>query len=209
MSVAQISLSKQGRPSGVTARAMEEQLFRSRLLAVFLPTVPLARIRAFGSANATDYLRHADTKLSREGAPATKSSGDLRNAGAHLRRFSSVAFITASVVWILAGCAAVPSGSSGEERPATPTTAPRASMAPTKTTAPRTTTPESAATQKPKATTRPPTVGNKCHPSYRPCLPIVADLDCPDVRALGKAPVEVIGRDEYRLDRDHDGKGCE
>jgi micrococcal nuclease len=49
----------------------------------------------------------------------------------------------------------------------------------------------------------------KCHPSYTPCLPIVGDLDCPDVRALGLAPVEVIGPDEYRLDRDNDGLGCE
>ncbi|HSO30587.1 MAG TPA: thermonuclease family protein [Candidatus Sulfomarinibacteraceae bacterium] len=49
----------------------------------------------------------------------------------------------------------------------------------------------------------------KCHPSYDPCLPVVADLDCPDVRALGAAPVRVIGPDEYRLDRDKDGIGCE
>jgi len=48
-----------------------------------------------------------------------------------------------------------------------------------------------------------------CHPSYSPCLPIVADLDCPDVRALGAAPVSVIGPDDYRLDGDHDGIGCE
>lgn len=49
----------------------------------------------------------------------------------------------------------------------------------------------------------------KCHPSYRPCLPIVGDLDCPDVRAMGKAPVDVIGPDDYRLDRDGDDIGCE
>jgi micrococcal nuclease len=49
----------------------------------------------------------------------------------------------------------------------------------------------------------------KCHSSYKPCLPIVGDLDCPDVRALGLAPVEVIGPDSYRLDGDHDGVGCE
>jgi hypothetical protein len=188
---------------------MEEQLVRSRVRAGFFPPVLLARRPAVSSANATDYRRHAGALPSRESAIATNPSGDLRDAGAHLRRFSSVALITASVVWIVAGCAAVPSGSSGEERPAAPITAPRASMAPTKTTTPWTTTPKSAATQKPKAAARPPTVGNRCHPSYRPCLPIVADLDCPDVRALGKAPVDVIGRDEYRLDRDHDGKGCE
>jgi micrococcal nuclease len=48
-----------------------------------------------------------------------------------------------------------------------------------------------------------------CHPSYSNCLPIVSDLDCPDVRALGKAPVRVIGADPYRLDADNDGLGCE
>lgn len=51
--------------------------------------------------------------------------------------------------------------------------------------------------------------GNKCHPSYSKCLPIVDDLDCPDVRAMGKAPVTIKGPDEYRLDRDGDGLGCE
>ena len=48
-----------------------------------------------------------------------------------------------------------------------------------------------------------------CHPSYTPCLPIVGDLNCPDVRAMGKAPVTVIGPDDYNLDRDGDGIGCE
>jgi len=53
-----------------------------------------------------------------------------------------------------------------------------------------------------------PAAGN-CHPSYIPCLPIVGDLDCPDVRAMGKDPVQVIGYDDYRLDGDSDGIGCE
>lgn len=48
-----------------------------------------------------------------------------------------------------------------------------------------------------------------CHPSYTPCLPIVADLNCPAIRAMGKAPVRVIGPDAYHLDGDHDGIGCE
>jgi len=68
------------------------------------------------------------------------------------------------------------------------------------------------ATPKPsKAPTRPvPLVGpSKCHPSYSNCLPIVADLDCPDVKAMGKAPVIIKGPDVYRLDRDGDGLGCE
>ena len=44
-----------------------------------------------------------------------------------------------------------------------------------------------------------------CHPSYEPCLPITGDLDCPDI---GRQ-VRVIGPDEYRLDREGDGVGCE
>lgn len=48
-----------------------------------------------------------------------------------------------------------------------------------------------------------------CHPSYVPCLPVVDDLDCPDVVDLGAAPVSVIGPDDYGLDSDHDGVGCE
>jgi micrococcal nuclease len=54
----------------------------------------------------------------------------------------------------------------------------------------------------------PPAAGN-CHPSYTPCLPVVGDLDCADVRALGVAPVRVTGSDPYRLDADADGFGCE
>jgi micrococcal nuclease len=51
--------------------------------------------------------------------------------------------------------------------------------------------------------------GSKCHPSYTPCLPVVDDLDCADVRTMGKAPVRVKGPDDYHLDGDHDGVGCE
>ena len=66
----------------------------------------------------------------------------------------------------------------------------------------------------PFATVSVPPVGkterpSNCHPSYSPCLPVVADLNCPDVRALGAAPVTVRGPDDYRLDADHDGIGCE
>jgi micrococcal nuclease len=61
----------------------------------------------------------------------------------------------------------------------------------------------------PDGTAKPIANTSKCHPSYTPCLPIVADLDCPDVRAMGKAPVTVKGPDDYRLDRDGDGIGCE
>lgn len=73
---------------------------------------------------------------------------------------------------------------------------------------------EPAPTPTPKPTPEPTAKPTKkppadCHPSYDPCLPIVDDLNCPDVRAMGKAPVDVIGPDEYRLDNDHDGTGCE
>jgi endonuclease YncB( thermonuclease family) len=54
-----------------------------------------------------------------------------------------------------------------------------------------------------------PEPASECHPSYEPCLPIVADMNCPAVRAMGAAPVTVIGPDEYRLDGNHDGIGCE
>lgn len=54
-----------------------------------------------------------------------------------------------------------------------------------------------------------PSAAAGCHSSYTPCLPIVGDLDCADVRRLGQAPVRVRGSDPYRLDGDGDGLGCE
>jgi hypothetical protein len=48
-----------------------------------------------------------------------------------------------------------------------------------------------------------------CHPSYKQCLPIADDLDCVDVRALEPNGVDVIGPDDYALDADGDGVGCE
>ena len=44
-----------------------------------------------------------------------------------------------------------------------------------------------------------------CAPGYSPCLPVVDDLNCPDIRT----PVEVTGDDPYALDRDGDGEACE
>lgn len=45
-----------------------------------------------------------------------------------------------------------------------------------------------------------------CNPNYSGCVPDVDyDLDCADIGYT----VRVIGYDEYRLDRDHDGWGCE
>ncbi|WP_306359990.1 hypothetical protein [Nocardia sp. CC227C] len=54
---------------------------------------------------------------------------------------------------------------------------------------------------------------SSCHPSYDPCLPIVSDVDCAGGSGNGpvytQGPVRVIGPDEYGLDRDRDGVGCE
>ncbi len=72
-----------------------------------------------------------------------------------------------------------------------------------------TATPKPTVRPTPKPTPKPTEKASSCHPSYTPCLPIVDDLDCPDVRAMGKAPVTVIGPDDYRLDGNHDGVGCE
>jgi micrococcal nuclease len=86
------------------------------------------------------------------------------------------------------------------EAAATPKPTPKPTPRPTPKPTPRPT---------PKPTPKPTKKPSSCHPSYSPCLPIVGDLNCPDVRAMGKAPVQVIGPDDYGLDRDHDGIGCE
>ena len=44
-----------------------------------------------------------------------------------------------------------------------------------------------------------------CHPGYVPCIPITESVDCSEIRMA----VRVIGDDEYGLDRDGDGIGCE
>lgn len=49
-----------------------------------------------------------------------------------------------------------------------------------------------------------------CDPNYSGCIPITnKDLDCPDIRALGIAPVKVLGSDVHRLDQNRNGYGCE
>ena len=68
--------------------------------------------------------------------------------------------------------------------------------------APRTTTRTSTRTTT-RADTNDDTSG--CHPSYSGCLPVTADVDCPEVNG----PVQVRGPDVYRLDRDKDGIACE
>jgi micrococcal nuclease len=56
-----------------------------------------------------------------------------------------------------------------------------------------------------------PPPSGKCDPSYAgACVPPPPpDLDCADIRAMGIAPVRVVGSDPHRLDGDHDGLGCE
>lgn len=56
-----------------------------------------------------------------------------------------------------------------------------------------------------------PSGGGECDPNHSGgCVPLVSyDLDCADIRALGIAPVRVIGTDVHRLDGDDDGWGCE
>jgi micrococcal nuclease len=61
----------------------------------------------------------------------------------------------------------------------------------------------------PSTSIAPPT--GKCDPNYAGgCVPpYPPDLDCADIRALGIAPVRVVGSDPHRLDGDGDGLGCE
>jgi hypothetical protein len=54
--------------------------------------------------------------------------------------------------------------------------------------------------------------GDECHPSYVPCVTIASDVDCEGGTGNGPAytgRVQVIGPDEYDLDRDGNGIGCE
>ncbi|WP_233600939.1 MULTISPECIES: G5 domain-containing protein [Micromonospora] len=54
---------------------------------------------------------------------------------------------------------------------------------------------------------------SRCDPNYSGCVPIASDVDCAggggDGPAYVTGPVKVIGSDIYRLDRDHDGYGCD
>ncbi|MGI5219780.1 hypothetical protein [Nocardia sp. CA-290969] len=54
--------------------------------------------------------------------------------------------------------------------------------------------------------------GAGCHASYDPCVPITSDADCEGGSGNGPAytgRVRVIGPDDYDLDRDGNGIGCE
>lgn len=54
---------------------------------------------------------------------------------------------------------------------------------------------------------------SKCDPNYSGCVPIASDVDCLDGDGDGpeyvKGPIEVIGYDKYKLDRDGNGIACE
>jgi micrococcal nuclease len=60
-------------------------------------------------------------------------------------------------------------------------------------------------------TTLSPKSPGRCDPNYAGgCVPpYPPDVDCADIRALGIAPVRVVGSDPHRLDGDGDGWGCE
>jgi hypothetical protein len=96
--------------------------------------------------------------------------------------------------------------------PPTTTVVPQVNAAPT-TTVPQkrttTTKPQAAAPQ----TTTKPQGGGGCHPSYSPCVPVAADVDCAGGKGNGpvyvSGPITVVGPDVYGLDSDKDGIACE
>ena len=80
--------------------------------------------------------------------------------------------------------------------------------------------PAPATTASPSAPARPATTAaaastGGCHPSYRgACVPIAEDVDCAGGTGNGPAyvaqkDIQVVGPDEYGLDADNDGIGCE
>ncbi len=77
---------------------------------------------------------------------------------------------------------------------------------------PTTTTPKPA--PEPTQPAPPPAGCRVCDPNYSGgCVPIASDVDCAGGKGNGPAyvqgPVQVVGRDIYGLDADHDGVGCE
>ena len=54
-----------------------------------------------------------------------------------------------------------------------------------------------------------PSPSTGCDPNYAGCIPLFPpDLNCSDIKALGLAPVTVLGKDPHKLDGDGDGKAC-
>jgi hypothetical protein len=108
---------------------------------------------------------------------------------------------------VITGCAGVP------VEPTTETTTITAAPSPPPTTPPPPPEPPPPPPPEPEPPPPPePEPADECHPSYDPCVPIVSDVDCEG--GSGNGPVytgrvRVIGPDEYDLDRDGDGVGCE
>jgi hypothetical protein len=133
----------------------------------------------------------------------------------HRQRIAAVIvgpIVALALVAAVAGCgddddAATTTETSTTTERETTTTAPTT----TTTTAPTTSTTAAPPTTAPP-TTAAPSAAPDCHPSYDPCVPIASDVDCQG--GSGDGPVytgrvNVIGPDEYDLDRDGDGVGCE
>jgi len=69
-----------------------------------------------------------------------------------------------------------------------------------------------AAASQPTVAPPPQPAAGGCHPSYDPCVPFASDVDCAGGSGNGPAytgQVRVIGPDDYGLDSDGDGIGCE
>jgi hypothetical protein len=95
------------------------------------------------------------------------------------------------------------------EAPTTTEATTTTTAAPTTTTAPPP--PPTTTTTAPPPPTPPPPPP-ECHPSYDPCVPFASDVDCQGGSGDGPSytgTVRVIGLDEYGLDDDGDGVGCE
>ncbi len=111
---------------------------------------------------------------------------------------------------------AAPLLSSSSTAAAPPQAPPAQTQAPATKAKPQTTTTTSKAAPPPKPpaspkTPAPPAGG--CDPNYSGCVPIASDVDCAGGSGNGPAyvrgPIQVIGRDIYGLDNDHDGIACE
>jgi hypothetical protein len=98
----------------------------------------------------------------------------------------------------------------------TPTAEPTATPTPTPTPEPTPApTPRRTPKPTPRPTPRPVSATSSCHPSYKGvCLKLgVGDYDCAGGGGNGPnyvaGPFRVVGRDEFRLDSNHDGIACE
>lgn len=137
-------------------------------------------------------------------------------------RWARIAAAAIAVVLLIGACA-----SSEDDREASLAVADLSATSEQQTTAEQTTTTERQVTTTTAAptTTAPPTTTvyvppptqplapqGGCHPSYDPCVPYASDVDCEGGSGNGPAytgTVSVVGPDEYGLDSDGDGVGCE